>query len=501
MPPGKSAEINLADYIIEANADTEEILDSLPQDPGLVHYFGDSTDPDQDKGLNACMELNFDVQWSHDEQFRVAADANVEMVLMAETKSSVARQLNIELGKALQNRGRPEKVETILTVESCPGIIDTGASKTVIGQKKIDALIRSLPSTIRAKLHWGKSATTFRFGNDGTLASLGALYVPLGSRWMRIEVVSGGTPFLLSNAFLKSLAADVCTSTSELRVAGSRQRIPLKVNSKGLFQVELSHVLDVISREALNSRDAGEVVTHVSDEVGHEHDRHVGHASQAVDEAKVVQEKSLQHTTSPFQSNAERSEGCQAGTFLSQQSDYSAIPRESEASRAGDHRPGSDHQVPRSGNVTRLGGDGDSRGSPQGEEVRNSPDYGAEVLSVDPGTSPPHEFLGTVSSAVPSSDGALRDAGYPDHDVRTPDQMPVVPAAKSASPVGESVELLQGYHVVPKSSTPAKRAVEAEVKPMSVEIPPERVAQLEAQVAVLQRELDSARQAIWDREQ
>ena len=55
--------------------------------------------------------------------------------------------------------------------------------------------------------------------------------------------------------------------------------------------------------------------------------------------------------------------------------------------------------------------------------------------------------------------------------------------------------------MVPKSSTPAKRAVEAEVKPMSVEIPPERVAQLEAQVAVLQRELDSARQAIWDREQ
>ena len=33
--------------------------------------------------------------------------------------------------------------------------------------------------------------------------------IPFDSRWLRLEVVDGETPFLLSNAFLKATAADV----------------------------------------------------------------------------------------------------------------------------------------------------------------------------------------------------------------------------------------------------------------------------------------------------
>ena len=131
----------------------------------------------------------------------------------------------------------------------CPGIIDTGASKTVIGQSKIKSLIRSLPVEVQRKMNWKKSETAFRFGNNAILPSVGAVFLPFGSRWMKVEVVAGETPFLLSNSFLKSIDADVCTGSSTLRLNQLGYEVPLQTNSKGLFVVELAEVIAAFSRE------------------------------------------------------------------------------------------------------------------------------------------------------------------------------------------------------------------------------------------------------------
>ena len=89
---------------------------------------------------------------------------------------------------------------------------------------------------------------------------------------MRLEVVDGKTPFLLSNAFLRALGADVCSSAQEHVVPKLGVRIPLQCDSKGLYQVELADVLTrlVPHRDVVNC----EVVTMirhdggVNDEVG-----------------------------------------------------------------------------------------------------------------------------------------------------------------------------------------------------------------------------------------
>ena len=125
----------------------------------------------------------------------------------------------------------------------CPGIIDTGASKTVIGQRKIQALIASMPPDVQQKMSWRHSETVFRFGNNHTLPSVGALYLPFGQRWMRIEVVAGNTPFLLSNSFLRAIDADVCTKKSYLRLNELGISVPLQVNQKGLFHLKLAEVI------------------------------------------------------------------------------------------------------------------------------------------------------------------------------------------------------------------------------------------------------------------
>ena len=96
-----------------------------------------------------------------------------------------------------------------------------------------------MPLEIQKQMNWKKSETMFRFGNNAVLPSVGALYLPFGKRWMRIEVVEGDTPFLLSNSFLRSIDADVCIRNSSLRLNQLGIEVPLIVNQKGLFMVSI----------------------------------------------------------------------------------------------------------------------------------------------------------------------------------------------------------------------------------------------------------------------
>lgn len=123
------------------------------------------------------------------------------------------------------------------------GIIDTGASKSVIGEKRVNALLSTLQPIHRESVKWQESETVFRFGNNGCLKSVGALFIPFGKRWMKVEVVQGMTPFLLSNSFLHALGADVMVSRSSLMVAGWRSEVKLQRNAKGLFTVRLTDLI------------------------------------------------------------------------------------------------------------------------------------------------------------------------------------------------------------------------------------------------------------------
>eukprot|EP00435_Cladocopium_sp_Y103_P046045 s2366_g13.t1 len=103
------------------------------------------------------------------------------------------------------------------------GIIDTGASKSVIGEKRVDSLLNSLSANHKSQVKWHPSETVFRFGNNGVLRSVGALFIPFGDMWMKIEVVKGSTPFLISNAFLHALHADLLVSQIKVREVSAKQ--------------------------------------------------------------------------------------------------------------------------------------------------------------------------------------------------------------------------------------------------------------------------------------
>ena len=125
--------------------------------------------------------------------------------------------------------------------------------------------MRNFPDDFVKRIAWQKSETVFRFGNNGTLESLEAVFISFGRRWLRLEVVDGTTPFLVSNAFLQAVPADICTSRKMLCMFHGRVSVPLSVSEKGLFSVDLVEILKHAQVEDLHG-ESWEVVTNMIDE-------------------------------------------------------------------------------------------------------------------------------------------------------------------------------------------------------------------------------------------
>ena len=122
------------------------------------------------------------------------------------------------------------------------GILDSGASKTVIGSSQLSSLIRSFEPSLRSQLRRGPCNITFRFGNQGTLQSKEALIAPLGPLQLRIAIVSGGTPFLLSNTLLRALKAKIDCMDQILTSPLLAEPVQLQLSSRGLFLVDLNEL-------------------------------------------------------------------------------------------------------------------------------------------------------------------------------------------------------------------------------------------------------------------
>ena len=90
------------------------------------------------------------------------------------------------------------------------------------------------------------SNVNFRFGNSGVLQRSHAAFFPrkIGG-WIRVEVVPGQTPFLLSNSVLRALRAVVDVEAKQVWFKGTNTSIPLKTCRKNLMSVDFSQILNL----------------------------------------------------------------------------------------------------------------------------------------------------------------------------------------------------------------------------------------------------------------
>lgn len=92
------------------------------------------------------------------------------------------------------------------------GILDTGATKTVIGSQHVTSFLQSVKPEVRAQIQRCSCDIVFRFGNQGTLKASQAMVVPVCGILFKAAVVPGATPFLVSNTLIRALGG-TCSAT------------------------------------------------------------------------------------------------------------------------------------------------------------------------------------------------------------------------------------------------------------------------------------------------
>ena len=134
---------------------------------------------------------------------------------------------------------------------SSMGVVDLGATKTVIGSNLVKGLLDGLSPEARKAVRRCPCAITFRFGNQGTLQSEQALVIPIHGLWLKVAVVPGSTPFLLSNTLLRAIGAVIDTSQKTIFASKINKVIPIQLTDRGLFLLGLNDLVDTtVSKHA-----------------------------------------------------------------------------------------------------------------------------------------------------------------------------------------------------------------------------------------------------------
>lgn len=146
------------------------------------------------------------------------------------------------------NQAEPIEESVLISAmdaRSSHAILDTGASRCIIGEKTLQVLKGYLAVDVQSRLKTSPSKIKFRFGNNQTLTSSYRIHFPLRAQdnrtvWLAVEVVEGATPFLFSKRAFKLLGGSLDTTTDTCCMHRLHsEAIPLKVSSTGLYLINI----------------------------------------------------------------------------------------------------------------------------------------------------------------------------------------------------------------------------------------------------------------------
>ena len=127
--------------------------------------------------------------------------------------------------------------------QKAEGVLDSGATKTVIGSQLVGPLLKALDPNVRSQVSRSTCQVTFRFGNMNTLDARQALVVPVGPLNLHIAIVPGNTPFLISNTLMRTLKAIVDTEQQLLHSPLFQKPVKLKLSPRGLFLLDINDLV------------------------------------------------------------------------------------------------------------------------------------------------------------------------------------------------------------------------------------------------------------------
>lgn len=128
-------------------------------------------------------------------------------------------------------------------------ILDTGASRSVIGRELVPGVLKQLPRKIRNQVREKPSRVGFRFGNNQIAYSDSQIQIPIYTQnkryWILIEVVPKATPFLISIKTMKSLGAQLDLQENTCYLKELQRSLPLHENRNGLYMIAIQDLCRV----------------------------------------------------------------------------------------------------------------------------------------------------------------------------------------------------------------------------------------------------------------
>ena len=125
-------------------------------------------------------------------------------------------------------------------------ILDTGASRSVVGLDVLPHVLKSLPPCVRDQVKEKPSHIGFRFGNNQVTYSQKQVHIPIFTNthkiWIVIQVVPAATPFLLSIQAMKMLGAQINLSNNHCHLSKIDRQLSLQESKNGLYLISMSEL-------------------------------------------------------------------------------------------------------------------------------------------------------------------------------------------------------------------------------------------------------------------
>ena len=118
-----------------------------------------------------------------------------------------------------------------------------------MGSNQVDSFLKYMDPRICKQIKKKPCHLTFRFGNHATLTAKYMLLLPLQDHWIRIAIVPGPTPFLISNSLLRSMGAVIDTEHETIWFRKLRKQISMRLSGKKLFLMDLNQLWTAPSTE------------------------------------------------------------------------------------------------------------------------------------------------------------------------------------------------------------------------------------------------------------
>lgn len=112
-------------------------------------------------------------------------------------KPKSVREIPAAIPKSEHSMKPTDEHHTMLASQGSFGIVDLGASQSVMGLQQKTEFLESLPASVRERTYECKADMSFRFGNNSRIHCSTALVAPIGPIWIKIALVASHTPFLI----------------------------------------------------------------------------------------------------------------------------------------------------------------------------------------------------------------------------------------------------------------------------------------------------------------